>query len=155
MAQFRLGAHSLNIEAQRWGDQRMPRSMRICKCCNLGVREDELHFLYCPFYFDIRCDYNIHMPSNPVSDDSSMKHIMNNTPWGQIGILSYCLLWEEDKVLWQSRRKHKLICFMFCLVLAGLRARVPCVSLWRPMDCNKFTKMTFTSSIFLIILTAG
>jgi hypothetical protein len=89
MAQFRLGAHNLNIETQRWGDKRMPRSLRICKCCNLGVREDELHFMYCPFYFDIRCDYNIHMPSNPVTVDSSMKHIMNHTPWDK---LASCLI---------------------------------------------------------------
>jgi hypothetical protein len=92
LAQFRLGAHHLNIETQRWGNQRTPRSLRTCKCCNLGVREDELHFLSCPFYSDIRCDFNIHMPSNDnpsMSIDSSMNFIMNHTPWHK---LASCLI---------------------------------------------------------------
>lgn len=81
VAQFRLGSHQLNIETLRWGAERLPRSQRHCKCCNLGVREDELHMLYCPFYFDIRHDHHINMPSITDSEDSTMNHIMNNTPW--------------------------------------------------------------------------
>ena len=49
VAQFRLGSHQLHIETQRWGRERLPRSLHICKCCNLGIREDELcvtHLVY-------------------------------------------------------------------------------------------------------------
>jgi hypothetical protein len=84
MAQFRLGVHHLNIETLRWGVNRTPRSQRICKCCNLGVREDELHLMFCPYYFDIRCDFDIHMPISAISDDSSMRHVMNHTPWPKL-----------------------------------------------------------------------
>jgi len=29
----------------------------VCKCCDLGVREDELHFMACSAFNDIRLEY--------------------------------------------------------------------------------------------------
>ena len=54
VARMRMGAHSLNIEAQRWGS-RVPRAQRLCPCCNMGSVEDEKHFfLECPLYAQAR-----------------------------------------------------------------------------------------------------
>ena len=55
MARMRMGSHSLDVEARRWGASRVDRSKRICKCCSLGKVEDELHFmLECPAYSEER-----------------------------------------------------------------------------------------------------
>jgi hypothetical protein len=51
VARFRMGSHSLDVEARRWGDRKIARSLRICPCCDMGKIEDELHFmLECPLY---------------------------------------------------------------------------------------------------------
>jgi len=55
VAQFRLGVHWLNIEWGRFHKQ--PRSLRLCTCCDMSDREDELHFLTCPMYFNIRAEH--------------------------------------------------------------------------------------------------
>jgi hypothetical protein len=99
VAQFRLGSHQLNIETQRWGRERLPRSLRMCKCCNLGIREDELHILYCPYYFDVRCDHNIHIPSDTNSVDTTMNHIMNNTPWDTLASFLIACFGKRKKFL--------------------------------------------------------
>lgn len=44
LAQFRCGAHRLACEADRDG---APRSRRLCRHCDEGVIEDELHVLLC------------------------------------------------------------------------------------------------------------
>lgn len=57
VARFRMGSHNLFIESMRWGKDRLPRSLRKCCCCNLGVVEDEVHFLLeCPMYAAQRSD---------------------------------------------------------------------------------------------------
>ena len=76
LARFRMGAHRLNVESERWKFPVIPRSQRICQCCNLGVVEDELHLLYCPFYTDLRSQYNIHL-RGLGQIDYSMRDIMN------------------------------------------------------------------------------
>lgn len=57
IAQFRMGSHWLNVEQERCGVKSILRSKRLCKCCSLRVREDELHVLSCPLYHDLRRQY--------------------------------------------------------------------------------------------------
>lgn len=70
VAQFRLGSHWLNIERGRYTHS-VRRSQRICKCCDMKDREDEVHLLACPMYFDIR-DKHAHIfkefPREGMSD---------------------------------------------------------------------------------------
>ena len=76
MARFRMGAHRLNVESERWQRPPIPRSQRVCKCCRMGVVEDELHFLYCTFYTDLRFKFNIHLKGGGQIDHS-MRALMN------------------------------------------------------------------------------
>ena len=58
VARFRMGSHSLNVEALRWCRPSIPRSARVCQCCGMGVVEDECHFLLeCPRYARLRGEY--------------------------------------------------------------------------------------------------
>ena len=46
-----LSNHSLNIEAGRYNQPKIPRERRICFLCNLSKVETETHFLFeCPAY---------------------------------------------------------------------------------------------------------
>ena len=59
-SKFRMSAHNLEIEAGRFGKNRIPRSGRHCKyCLSLGkqVLGDEVHFvMMCPqFHEDRKC----------------------------------------------------------------------------------------------------
>ena len=76
MARFRMGAHRLNVESERWRRPHVPRSQRICKCCKMGVVEDELHILYCPLYIDLRFKFGIHL-NGGGQIDHSMRSLMN------------------------------------------------------------------------------
>ena len=59
VAQLRLGSHWLGIETDRFIRPRIPRSRRVCKCCEAGVREDELHFMLgCKTYAHLRLEAN-------------------------------------------------------------------------------------------------
>ena len=81
IARFRMGCHQLDIEARRWGDMRVERSKRICRCCGLGKVEDELHFmLECPLYRHIRADFLLKMgvqSSNFAASNENMQRIAN------------------------------------------------------------------------------
>jgi sorting nexin-29 len=53
LLRFRTGCHGLNIVKGAWTG--VPRNQRLCKCCNMGVVEDEAHFiLECPLYHSTR-----------------------------------------------------------------------------------------------------
>ena len=53
VSRFRLSSHELFIETGRYSN--IPRQLRICKCCNMNVIENEFHFLLvCPLYRDLR-----------------------------------------------------------------------------------------------------
>ena len=57
LAQFRLGAHRLRIETDRFNkaNNYIPPNLRICQMCSTNKMEDELHFLLdCPAYEDLR-----------------------------------------------------------------------------------------------------
>jgi hypothetical protein len=43
VARFRKCSHSLDVEARRWGDRKIARSLRLCSCCDMGKVEDEMH----------------------------------------------------------------------------------------------------------------
>jgi len=77
VARFRMGSHWLNVETQRFEKQHVPRGLRICKCCNLHCREDELHMIYCPFYTDLRYQYNLTFQGFQTDEDGAMKRYMN------------------------------------------------------------------------------
>ena len=48
---FRLSSRDLEIESGRYGTKSLQVNERICKLCNEGKVEDEVHFLMqCPFY---------------------------------------------------------------------------------------------------------
>ena len=55
LIKFRLGAHSLRVETDRWLRPKPPREQRVCRHCSMQAVEDEQHFLFdCPFYSIIR-----------------------------------------------------------------------------------------------------
>lgn len=55
LIKFRLGAHTLRVETDRWLVPKPPRESRICHFCSMQAVEDEQHFLFdCPFYSIIR-----------------------------------------------------------------------------------------------------
>jgi exonuclease III len=78
-ARFRMGSHWLNSEMGRFRNNMVPRSQRICTCCCLHDREDEVHILICPFYNNIRSMFVelLCFPSN-TDVDLSMNQCMNN-----------------------------------------------------------------------------
>lgn len=56
VAQFRLGSHWLKIETCRFLRPKVPRSARLCSCCSSEDREDELHFMTCDCFRNIRAN---------------------------------------------------------------------------------------------------
>ena len=53
-AQLRSGTLPLAIEVGRF--RGLPEEERLCLLCDLGVIEDEFHFIFhCPLYNDLRC----------------------------------------------------------------------------------------------------
>ena len=57
MTRLRVSAHRLNIETQRFNGKNcyIPETQRVCGCCDLREKEDELHFMIkCPRYKDLR-----------------------------------------------------------------------------------------------------
>ena len=55
LIKFRLGAHTLRVETDRWLIPKPPREQRVCRHCTMQAIEDEQHFLFdCPFYSIIR-----------------------------------------------------------------------------------------------------
>jgi len=90
VAQFRLGSHWLCVETDRFVHPHIPRSRRLCKCCEAEVREDELHFvLGCTAYAHLRQQASKLFGSvGHVSDegdisqevDCTMKALMNPPP---------------------------------------------------------------------------
>ena len=58
LIKFRLGAHWLRVETDRWLASKPPRDRRICQHCHMQAVEDEQHFLFdCPLYKTIREQY--------------------------------------------------------------------------------------------------
>ena len=54
ITRFRISNHSLDVETRRFKN-RVDRPLRVCRNCNTGKVEDEIHFLLiCPAYEEIR-----------------------------------------------------------------------------------------------------
>ena len=50
LIKFRIGAHSLRVETDRWLRPKPTRKQRVCRHCFMQAVEDEQHFLFdCPF----------------------------------------------------------------------------------------------------------
>ena len=82
VARFRMGCHWLDVENGRISRPRVPRSQRICKCCTLRAREDELHVLHCPLYVGLRWTHSVFFKGDKigtVGEDQMMKEDMNIT----------------------------------------------------------------------------
>lgn len=80
MAQFRCGVLPLRVETGRFIGE--PVQNRLCQMCNLGLIEDEKHFLlFCPFYTCCReQEYsNIILSDNfiQMSDDDKLSFLLN------------------------------------------------------------------------------
>ena len=56
LTRFRMGAHGLRVTKAAWADGgRLDRRDRLCKCCSMGIVEDEMHFIFeCPIYSSLR-----------------------------------------------------------------------------------------------------
>jgi hypothetical protein len=82
LARFRLGMHCLNVEKLRHvpcsvGGLPPKRSTRVCNCCNMGVVEDEAHFiLYCPKYDAVRKLFPLVFDSQLTSGIGESDHRM-------------------------------------------------------------------------------
>ncbi len=87
VAQFRLGSHWLNVECERFSRPFVP-SQRVCKCCSMSSREDEIYLvLQCQLYDDLRSQFMEHFDEFTFShddrqaDDAIMNMVMS-TPRG-------------------------------------------------------------------------
>ena len=69
-SKVRMGVHWLNAD-RLWY---LPRSQRVCKCCRLLVREDELHLLECPGYEDLRRRYEIDTITDSRGPGKVLRH---------------------------------------------------------------------------------
>ena len=56
LIRFRMGAHGLRVTKGAWADGgSLDRKDIICKCCRMGIVEDEMHFIFkCSLYNDMR-----------------------------------------------------------------------------------------------------
>ncbi len=56
LIRFRMGAHGLHVVTGAWAKGgHLDRRSRICKCCCMGIVEDEFHFVFeCSAYHHIR-----------------------------------------------------------------------------------------------------
>lgn len=101
LAAFRLSAHDLNIEKQRYN--RTQRYMRVCKCCTANVVEDEMHVLECPAYQHIWQNFqdvvgNLQYPLT----DHDMYTLMNPTEpsqWRRLATLLLKVMTERARIM--------------------------------------------------------
>ena len=120
VAQFRLGAHWLNIETSRFSRPPVPRSRRLCNCCHLDDREDELHVLLCPLFLDARSSFHalfgdvneslipLNMDFRNVTDES-VRSFMNPPHQGLSDLPSIAKFWIAfAKYLLYTKRRRAL-----------------------------------------------
>jgi hypothetical protein len=101
MAELRMSAHRLNIEALRHVRPRLPRDDRVCTCCEAGIREDELHIFECACYADLRERHNIAPVSGNV--DLYMQTVMNPgthpEPWIKLAEFLVAVLARRARII--------------------------------------------------------
>lgn len=55
LVKLRVSAHSLRVQTNRYGINRLPRNERVCLFCDTRDIDDEFHFVFkCPCFNDIR-----------------------------------------------------------------------------------------------------
>lgn len=65
LAKLRCGTLPLEVETGRFARPKIPLKDRLCKLCNSGMVEDEVHFLTtCCFYSDLRYDFRKRIIAN-------------------------------------------------------------------------------------------
>lgn len=67
------------MECMRRG-QRVARNDRVCTCCTVGAREDEMHFIQCDAYAGVRARYpDLFEGFSPLPSwgDGDMRSFMN------------------------------------------------------------------------------
>ena len=74
VAKYQLGFHWLNIKTERRNRAHVPRSTRVCRCCDMGEREDEAHLLACPCYEALRQRFGFTTVCDDVNEQ--MWHFM-------------------------------------------------------------------------------
>ena len=59
----------------------IPRDLRVCNCCDMNTREDELHVFECFLYRDLRQSFGLPTINTGYIDnvDAYMRACMNNT----------------------------------------------------------------------------
>ena len=90
-----MGSHWLNVETQRFEKQYVPRGLRVCKCCDLQCREDELHMINCPFYADLRDKYHSTFQGFFTDEDGAMKRNMNEVWRSKNAELCAAVFWKK------------------------------------------------------------
>ena len=111
VARYRMGCHWLEVENGRISRPFVPRDQRLCRCCNLKAREDELHILYCPLYAGLRYDFGLSVNADrvkEVGEDRVMNELMNNDTdgfWQNMGcFLRRCKVERELRLSEQWRQ---------------------------------------------------
>jgi hypothetical protein len=107
LARFRLGSHGLRIVmGRRLGGVRVPRQARVCPCCVTLEREDELHVLQCPAYWDIRrafSDLFVGLPSVHVWNDNELRCFMNRGncrhEWKRLADMLIAIFARRDNII--------------------------------------------------------
>ena len=78
ISKLRLSSHDLEIERGRYQKPKLTPAQRLCKLCNLGYIEDEIHMLlFCPLYKEERNNYT-KICSIDISDlgNGNVNHIL-------------------------------------------------------------------------------
>ena len=81
-ARYRIGAHNLRVERERWksGALRLPYEKRCCERCDNGQVDDEWHIFTCKSFEILRNRYKI-STLNPVEISSLVVAAQPGTMW--------------------------------------------------------------------------
>ena len=81
LAAFRLSTHSLGVNAMRFGQHKVERSQRVCKCCDMDMVDDERHVFECPAFAELRAQHSpvpTLLPYKQLADpDKAMRECMD------------------------------------------------------------------------------
>jgi hypothetical protein len=109
MARFRMGCSWLNIERMRYARPTVPRSQRVCACCTVGTREDEMHLFECEHYALLRHEARFEQPALAGTDDEDMYALMNmrGEAWCRFAHLLFCMYKSRETVLAQRELEQQ------------------------------------------------
>jgi len=110
IARFRMGSHWLNVEMGRFNG--IPRSKRLCSCCDRSEVEDEMHLLICPMYDHIRNNLDVSfkqllcLQPHGRELDMHMCSYMNFSPLHDETLSAYSFWHKLASYLTQSKYCH-------------------------------------------------